>query len=41
MNDFGSWAQGSRYYEQLKAMVGMKEFGQELRVLDVMNMLEL
>ena len=26
MNDFGSWAQASRFYEQLKAMVDMKYY---------------
>ena len=27
MNDSGSWAHSSRYYEQLKAMVDMNDLG--------------
>ena len=26
MNDLESWAQGSRYYEQLRAMIDMNNF---------------
>ena len=40
MNDSRSWAQGSRYYEQLKAIVDMTT-GHDLRALDAMNNSEL
>ena len=40
MNDSEWWAQGFRYYEQLRAMVDMNDFRCELRVLGVMNNFE-
>ena len=27
MNNFGSWTQGSRFYEQHRVMVDMNDFG--------------
>ena len=38
MNDYRLWAQGSKYYEQLKVMDDMIELGsQKLKPLDAMN----
>ena len=38
MNDFGLWAQSSRYYEQLRVVDDMIELGSyELKPLNVMN----
>ena len=42
MNDFGSWAQTSRFYEQLKLVVDIKKtLSSELRALKVMHNLRL
>ena len=37
MNDSRSWAQASRYYEQLKVVVDMKSPSHDLKDLDAKN----
>ena len=41
MNDTKSWAQGSRFYEQLWVVDGMNDSAHDLGPLDIMNSLVL
>ena len=41
MNDYRLWNQGYRYYEQLKAIININDFGFELKALGAMNSLGL
>ena len=41
MNDIRSSAKGSRYYQQLKAMVDINDYGSWVRALNAMNNLGL
>ena len=39
MNDYGSWTQGTRWYDQLRAIIDMKSSTRDFKGLDVLEQL--